>query len=442
MSLLQDLGYYGPGNWSIGNFKLPEFGITEKFGGGDPTSLSDATRTRTLGEGVSGPVIPSTQDFGVTEGFDRVLGTDVSGGGAVGTDNVPNLPSSGGGGGGGGGGGYDSGAMLEGAGIERSEKSGLFKQYGVDNTPDLLQAMRSAQAQAQQAAQAEQERIEKEISSIYDPTMKYLGKAEKSVRGSYGDVRGEIGSMIGEQKNVAGQLRGEGASQIGLQEQQGGQRREDALADATRIYNEMTRGGQQRYGGASSAGEAYQAVSGQELQRNRASITSQYNQFMQQAGVAKQNLQSQYSTAIQNLESQKNRQLSEARRNFDSSLLEINRLRAGMESEKANRKLQALQELRNQAYQINLSVMQNQQALQQQANAVNTALDQRIQEAGTKVSQSLSGVQSEVPRGAYTPPQQARGPQMVGSINRFDDELYTGVVNPVRRQEDELQTPQ
>lgn len=47
-------------------------------------------------------------------------------------------------------GGYDASAMLKQSGIDPSQKSELFKQYGVDNTPDLLKAMEKAEAKRAQ----------------------------------------------------------------------------------------------------------------------------------------------------------------------------------------------------------------------------------------------------------------------------------------------------
>jgi len=425
MSLLQNLGYYGPGNWSIGNFRMPELGLTEKFGGGSDTSLSDATRRRILGEGVAGPVMPSTQDFGVTEDMDRILGTNVSGGGVVGAPMQQTQPA-----GGGGGGsweapersGYDSRAMLESVGLDKSQKSEAFKKYGVDNTPDLLRAM----ADEQEA----QNRMMREIESAYGAKMGYFGGLEKSLGKQRAQEEANLRSLIGEEQRVLGQQKASGIGQVELQEKEGGARRADALADASRIYNELLRGGQQRYGGASSAGEAYKAIGGQQLQRNRAGIMQQYNQFMQQAAFARQDIQRKYSIALQNLQSQKTRAMSQIRMAFDSKLSEINAMKAEAESDKANMRLSALQDLRNQAFQLQLVSAQQEQQLQSEMSQVTQALDAQTQEQAKALSESIANVPNEVGLGG------ALLQEMPALYGGMPQTSYVGQIAPGRDEED------
>ena len=50
--------------------------------------------------------------------------------------------------------------------------------------------------------------------------------------------------------------------------------------------------------------------------------------------------------------------INEAKREFDNKMLEITRLKSEAESNKANLRLQALQELRNRIYQANLEMQQ------------------------------------------------------------------------------------
>ena len=153
-------------------------------------------------------------------------------------------------------------------------------------------------------------------------------------------------------------------------------------------------GGQQRFGGASSAGEAYGALTGRELQRNQQQIESQHNDFMSQIATAHQNVQAKYDDAVAQLENQRNLALNQAQRDFQDKLSQINSLKNQAAGNKASQQLAALQELRNQIYNINLTNSQNSQAVAQMKTQAEAQLANYAQQSGLNVQAATSGLNS------------------------------------------------
>lgn len=136
---------------TLRGLKVPEFGLSELLGG-DKTSLNrDITNTILTKSVNDRGGLSAVQNSGLpqqsrTEG--SVLGS------ATNQSIQPSNKSTGGSSSSGSSssGGYDASAMLKAAGIDSSQKSALFKQYGVSDTPSLIEAMKKANdAQLQSA---------------------------------------------------------------------------------------------------------------------------------------------------------------------------------------------------------------------------------------------------------------------------------------------------
>lgn len=135
--------------------------------------------------------------------------------------------------------------------------------------------------------------------------------------------------------------------------------KEDALSAARRLYSELQQGYKQRFGGASSAGEAAMALTGNEQQRQMAQTNRGYqdtvNQIDQQAATALNTVQSEFRARID----------------------QINQNRTLVESQRLLARRSALQDLANKAFAIkqqqesfkqNLQLMQAQIDMQAKAN--------------------------------------------------------------------------
>lgn len=257
----------------------------------------------------------------------------------------------------------------------------------IANAGDLNPAQRTEFDQLRASMEQGNQDINAEIENAFNATMNYAGGLEGSLRDQDVATRNMINQEYAQSQGALERERGLGEEKIGMQEAQGGRVKEDAMSSARRLYNELLTGGQQRFGGASSAGEAFQALGGRELQRNNAQIQQNYSSFMEQINYAKNELQNKVISATENIELQKNKALESANTLFRNALSEINRIKAGAAEDKAQRRLGALQDYRNQLVQISMAEAEMKNQVNNYAAQTGSVLDGYVQQA----SQSVSG---------------------------------------------------
>lgn len=229
--------------------------------------------------------------------------------------------------------------------------------------------------------------FEDQLNAIYNPILDTLNNAQNTLQTNYGLSQNDINNQYQNSASALSQQNQQGLSQINQQEQQAGATKEDAVTAAVRLYNELVRGGQQRFGRGSDLGQAYQALTGNELQRNQGAIQKQFSNTIQQINTYKQNLNDKYTQALQDLETQKNTALTQAQQQFNDQLASINSQKATAASAKAQQQAQALQDLRNQVNSINLQNLQFKQQLAAQQQASVASVDAYTQQ----VINSLTG---------------------------------------------------
>lgn len=287
-------------------------------------------------------------------------------------------------------------------------------------------------------SQSDARRFLEEIDKAFNSNLDFLGKAESSLRQSLPSIEQDINTLSDSNARSLATERDIAAGGLDTQTEQTDTRRENAIIAARRLYNELVRGGQQRFGGATSAGEAFQAISGRELQRNRATIEQDYQQFQQKMGQARNNLQQQYATALQAIEARKSQMVNESRREFRQKLLEIDRLRSTSNQARADAKLGVLQNLRNQMFQINLAEAQSRQNVdklrtisEQELGAAEQQFTSTLNSAGAAASNYNPTVANEFTLSAPTTEQNTLA-SAIGTINprRKDEQLVGAVANP------------
>lgn len=174
------------------------------------------------------------------------------------------------------------------------------------------------------------------------------------------------------------------------------QQNESALAAARRLYNELSQGVQQRFGGTNSAGEFANSFYGREFQRQQGNVQQTTGQNIKGLMEQQTSIENDYQTKLQSLEQQKQAALAQAQVEFQNRLDQINQARGQLAQNKAGLKLQALQELRQRAYQIQDQQTQYAQQLQAQAQAQSAQLKSAI---GQYSQQYSAPVQTQ----AYAP---------------------------------------
>jgi len=239
---------------------------------------------------------------------------------------------------------------------------------------------------------SEQEILQKQLDQIFSPVFSSLQGQEQTLGANQVGALNDINSQYGASAASLGQQKTEGMAGLATQEQQAGTRKEDALSSATRLYNELQRGGQQRFGGASSAGEAFQSLTAQEQQRRQGDIQGAYESAMQQVGQFKATLQDKFAVSMKELEAQKNSTINDVQSQFRDALQQIRSATNQAQSDKATASMNLLQDLRNKVFTINQQIISFAQQL-----AANHEMSLKSVDAYTQqVMQSLSGGQNVV----------------------------------------------
>lgn len=224
-----------------------------------------------------------------------------------------------------------------------------------------------------------------DLNAIYQPQIDYLGKAESNLNTDYQSALSQIGDNYNVNSQLLGDQKTSAIGQMDLQGTQAGQRKEDALSSARRLYDELRRGYQQRFGGSTSAGQAATELSSVEQQRQQGLTVRDYNSLMNEVGYRKADIEKEYSNKVLQIKTQKDSALLQAQSDFNSKILEIARNRSEVESAKAQAKLSALMDLRNKSFAIQQQTLAFEQNLALQKQAASDAL----QAWGTKVAGSL-----------------------------------------------------
>ena len=235
-----------------------------------------------------------------------------------------------------------------------------------------------AQGQAAYEAYRQQQELQPQIDAAYAPQEAYLGQLEGFYKGQLPGYQQEAQTNFDVNKQLAGTAKKSSEDTINTQQTQAQRSKEDALAKARRVFNEQMIGSQQRFGGASSAGGAYSELLARNLQSEQGQIGRQAVDVTQQIGVLRQQVQQKYDDTLLQLEQQKQKSMNDIQREFDQKMMEISNNRTQIASAKAQMKLQALMDLRNQTF-----ALQQQDAQFKQALALQKAqADQSVQSYG------------------------------------------------------------
>jgi len=329
------------GTWNIGGFNLPDLGITEALGIGTGTNWQNPNVL--YPSGGSSQALPS--------------GGGSSWGPVAGPINPNTNPIANTGGGG---------------------------------TGDILGTQTQTNPETQQqSGPSGQDDLNNQLNAIFSPVMEALQGQENTLNQNYSTVPGEIQNQYATSAQSLEQQKQSGLTEGTTQETQAGARKTDALTASTRLFNELQRGGQQRFGGASSAGEAYQSLTAVEQQRRQGTIQGAFETAMQQIGTFKQNIIDKAQIAFKELENQKQAALNDAQRSFRDALQQIQSMRAQAQSDKATASMNALNDLRNRVYAVNTQSLQ----FAQQLAANNQLSLKAVDDYTAKMQQSVGGMQ-------------------------------------------------
>lgn len=269
---------------------------------------------------------------------------------------------------------------------------------------------------------------QQEIDAQFNPIFDVYNQAESNLRGQLPGLIGEAEAQALASKQLLSNNRMSADEQLGMQEQKTMSTKQAREGQQRQTFQELNQANRQRFGGASSAGQAASELQGREFQKNQYQIGQEAQQAIQQINQQKQVVEREYNQGLQQLEVNKQKAINEVNRVFQDKLLEINSKRGETEAAKAQARMSALQELRNAAYQIDVSKAQFQSQLYMQAMQNSQQLDSVAQQylsAANQGGQALSGFSSIPTKQISNVNMQSTGstnPAFTGQIK--DDELY------------------
>lgn len=278
-----------------------------------------------------------------------------------------------------------------------------------------------------------------ELENIYNQALNYSnqqkGFAEQSRAGNVADIENQFGVSKGTLDTSKGQtLETLGQSEISSRQQQ-----EQSLDSIRRLYNEMMMGYQQRFGGASSAGEAAKALAGQEMQRQMGTTRQSTSNALRQIEQQKIQVEENYKNSLLDLENKKNTAINEANRNFQSAILSIDNDIKTAANEKSLAKMNLLKEYKTDLFNIkqqeaawkaNLETMKAQadlqtesalKQLQSSASAGQGAYNTLLNQATTNPTSGLGIGSTALSQAALT-----------GQINKDELQNYLGQIGQSR----------
>lgn len=359
-------------NQSIGNFvdklgtglRLPELGISEAIAGKNYTTYSGIT-PQSVQAGVPSPYQSQNIGIAMNPATTKYYQPSPSyTGNAVQTSSQPNVlgssdvrQTSGGGGGGG------ARAITEqealGLGLDWNNLPGGYtRNVPAGPSPEELQRQ----------LQADVDNVYSEAMGIYNnmmPTDAQKAQYEQEAMNPYNEQLPLLEQSKSASMRVNQQQKDEAAAQY-----------ESALAAARRLFQELTQGVQQRFGGSNSAGEFAQNFYGREYQNQRGQQQNTHGQNVRDLGNKAQEIETGYQANLQKINMEKETAKLQARRLFQDKIDQINSMKGQLAQNKAALKLQALQELRNRSYQIEDSVRSFAQQIEAQRQAALTNIQQ------------------------------------------------------------------
>lgn len=268
-----------------------------------------------------------------------------------------------------------------------------------------------------------------EIDAQFNPILSVYKKAESNLRGQLPGLISEAEAQAQASQGLLQNQRLGANEQLGLQEQQTRQTQQAQVGQQRQTLQELQMANQQRFGGASSAGQAAGELQGREFQRNTFQIGQQAQQAVQQIQQQRQVVEREFQQGLQQLEVNKQQAINQIQRTFQDKLLEINARRGETESAKAQARMSALQELRNAAYQIDVSKAQFQAQLQMQAQQNTQYLDNAAAQYLSAANQGQQGVDqfasqtpTAIPGVGANQGQATSNPQLQGQITGNDEE--------------------
>ncbi|GIW70230.1 MAG: hypothetical protein KatS3mg101_0977 [Patescibacteria group bacterium] len=279
-----------------------------------------------------------------------------------------------------------------------------------------------------------QEEVRRQAEAIYAPIMSYLSEAENTLRSNFESQRSLIEQEYQNALSSLGVQKTQSLRDLSTQEEQARQRKEDALSAARRLYSELGQGIQQRFGGASSAGQAASELLGREQLKQQGGIWRAFQNAVSQIENYRARLNENYDQAINDVNLQKAQAIQQIQSDYNAKLAQIGALRGQTESAKANLKLQLLNDLKDKVWQINIASLNYLQQLAANKQISNQILDSYTQRFAQSVLGGGTAVQNLFGSTTVNPSTNLA----FGGGQASTTPLQTGQISPTKKREEDI----
>jgi hypothetical protein len=242
------------------------------------------------------------------------------------------------------------------------------------------------------------------LDAMYQGAQTAYNNQENSLRSQLPLMLQQLATSGDEQKAPYTQKQQEGEAQLALNEKQTKDAEQNAYQQARQLFNELSQYNLSRFGTGSSAGQAAMELLGRSTNQNFNQVSNNAQDNLQKIADSKKQLVDFVSTQKALIDKQVKDKTDQAQQWFQDQLNQINSNRAMLESDKAAKRYDALQQRQNfvnqladqeYTYRLNLSTWQQQQlnSMQQTAQQYTTP-----QITADKLIQQALANQTNVPR--------------------------------------------
>lgn len=238
--------------------------------------------------------------------------------------------------------------------------------------------------------------IENEANSQYN----FLDQQESALRQAQTDFQNLIQKDYETNFQKGATSKAIAESKLGESKVKAEQDKQNALNAAKQLYNQLSQGYQQRFGGTSGASEAARAILGQEQQRQGGKIQQDYGNTNRQIQQQQFELDTKYNDLVKELDLAKQKANYDALQNFQTNLASVNNNRTMTTQQKEQAKREILLQLRSDQNQIaatnlqfaqNLALMREEAKLQlQKTNSTIGNLADTVSQSGSNAANSFA----------------------------------------------------
>lgn len=207
------------------------------------------------------------------------------------------------------------------------------------------------------------------IDAAYQEIISPLDQARERVLAQRPGLLQEAEQAYNLYKQQVGASQERGQQALGAQDIEAERRRQLGTDLSRRLYNDLLRGGVQRFGGATSAGEGYKDLLGVEQQRSSSQRFQEYSNAKREIETQMFNLNRDTEMQMMQVENNFQAAKNQIERDISDRISEIDTRKGMALQEKQLAKLNVLQAMRANIQQLNFELAQSRMAIQQQAQA-------------------------------------------------------------------------